>query len=472
MIRIRDAEVDGRRVDVRIADGRVAEIGLRLGRRTGEHVLDAGGGALLPGLVDHHLHLHALAAAARSTPCGPPEVRDPAGLAAALAAATTDEHGWVRGVGYHDSVAGHLDAAALDRLHAARPVRLQHRSGALWVVNAAGAERLGLADPAHPGIERMPDGTPTGRLWRADDWMRSRLPGTGPPDLTAVGARLSRLGITAVTDATPDLEPAAIDALAAAVATGALPQRVHLLGVPLGVVPPAPLTAGPYKIVLADSGLPDLDALTATIRAAHGAGRPVAVHCVTREALVLLLAALHDAGCVAGDRIEHAALVPADLVGDLAHRGLRVVTQPGFLTHRGDDYLRDLPAMDHPDLYRCRSLLDAGVRLALSSDAPYGPLDPWAVIAAAAHRRTPSGAVAGRAERLAPADALAAYLAPPDDPGGPPRRVRPGATADLALLDRPLESVLTDRTDPAAAPVRATLIAGCAQVPASGTSVG
>jgi len=61
---------------------------------------------------------------------------------------------------------------------------------------------------------------------------------------------------------------------------------------------------------------------------------------------VLLLTALHDAGCVAGDRIEHAALVPAELVGDLAHWGVRVVTQPGFLTHRGDDYLRDLRATD------------------------------------------------------------------------------------------------------------------------------
>ncbi|TQM11395.1 amidohydrolase family protein [Pseudonocardia kunmingensis] len=469
MILIRDAEVECRRVDVRIADGCVAEIGVHLDGRPGEEVLVADGGALLPGLVDHHLHLHALAAAARSTPCGPPEVRDPAGLAAALAAARTDEHRWIRGVGYHESVAGHLDAAALDRLHAARPVRLQHRSGALWVVNGAGAQRLGLADATYPGIERTPDGAPTGRLWRADDWMRSRLPSTGPPNLAAVGDRLARLGITAVTDATPDLEPAALDALAAAVTTGVLPQRVHLLGVPLGVAPRAPLTAGPYKIVLADSGLPDLDTLTATIGAAHALSRPVAVHCVTREAFVLLLTALHDAGCVAGDRIEHAALVPAELVGDLARRGLRVVTQPGFLAHRGDDYLRDLPATDHPDLYRCRSLLDAGVPVALSSDAPYGPLDPWTVLAAAAHRRTPSGAVAGRAERLAPADALDAYLAPPEDPGGPPRRIRPGTPADLALLDRPLEAVLTD---PSLTPVRATFIAGYAHVPASGTSVG
>jgi predicted amidohydrolase YtcJ len=271
---IRGAEVQGRRADVRLAAGRVAQIAPVLARHPGEEVIEAGGGALLPGLVDHHLHLHALAAAERSVACGPPEARDPAGLAAALAAAPADEHGWVRGIGYTETVAGNLDAAALDRLHPDRPVRIQHRSGALWTVNSAAAARLGLADADHPGVERALDGTPTGRLWRADSWLRVRLPRTRPPDLAAIGTRLARLGITAVTDATPDLDPAAVDALAAAVTSGALPQHLHLLGAPLGAALPAPLRTGPYKIVLADSGLPNLDTLTDRIRTAHATAAP------------------------------------------------------------------------------------------------------------------------------------------------------------------------------------------------------
>ena len=457
---LRDAELDGRiRADVRVADGRVSDVGHALSRRQGEAVLDCRGGALLPGLCDHHLHLHALAAAGRSTPCGPPAVRDRAGLATALATASADEHGWVRGVGYVETVAGHLDATALDRLHGARPVRLQHRSGALWSVNTAAAARLGLATADHHGIERDANGEPTGRLWRADDWLRKCFPRSGPPDLTAVGTRLARLGITAVTDATPDLDTAALDAISAAIGTGALPQRVHLLGVPLdhSIAGPARLTTGPYKIVLADSTLPDLDTLTERISSAHAAGRAIAAHCVTREALVLLLAALDDAGSRPGDRIEHAALVPAELVPDLARRGLRVVTQPGFLADRGDDYLRDLPADDHADLYRCRSLLDAGVPVALSTDAPYGPLDPWSVIAAAVNRRTPAGDVAGPAERLAAAVALAAHLTPPDDPGGAPQRVTRGSPADLVVLHRPLTMVLAE---PDADAVRSVLVGG------------
>ena len=368
-----------------------------------------------------------------------------------------DRHGWIRATGYHESVAGELDAYALDRLHAESPVRIQHRSGALWIVNVAGMLRLGLSDGDHPGVERGADGLPTGRLWRADSLLRNLLPPSDPPVLTAVGSRLLQHGITAVTDATPDLTPDTIEALAAAAASGTLPQRLCLLGAPLSGELPTPLTAGPYKIVLADSGLPNLATLADRIRAAHAAGRSIAAHCVTREALVLLLTALDDAGGQPGDRIEHAALVPTELVPDLARRGLRVITQPGFLADRGDDYLRDVPPTDLPDLYRCARLIAAGVPLALSSDAPYGPVDPWTVMAAAVHRRTGCGAVTGPDERLTPKAVLAAYLAPSNDPGGPPRRIVIGAPADLVLLNRPLDQALAELPRN---PVRTTLMAG------------
>ena len=98
---LRGAEVHGRApVDVRIAGGIVTEIADGLPVGEGEDVIDARGGALLPGLCDHHLHLHAMAAAAASVPCGPPAITSSAALAAALAAAAPGADGWVRGVGY------------------------------------------------------------------------------------------------------------------------------------------------------------------------------------------------------------------------------------------------------------------------------------------------------------------------------------------------------------------------------------
>jgi len=460
---LRRVELDGRAtVDVRVVGGTIAEIGAGLGARRGEDVLDGRGGALLPGLCDHHLHLHAMAAAEHSVRCGPPVVTGPGALAEALASAAADAHGWVRGIGYSEDVAGPLDSIALDRLHAERPVRVQHRSGALWMVNTAGARALGLAGAGHPGVERDARARPTGRLWRADDWLRARLPGTRAPDLRQVGRRLARLGFTHLTDATPDLDAAAIGAIGAAMRTGALPQRVHLLGAPLGWAASDGPAVGPYKIVLADSALPGLDVLIDRVRAAHAAGRAVAVHCVTREALVLLLVALESAGVRAGDRIEHAALVPAELITRLRALGLAVITQPGFIADRGDDYLRDVPGVDQGDLYRARSLIDGGVACALSSDAPYGPVDPWAVIDAATRRCTPSGQVAGAAERLTGRQALDAYLGAPADPGGTPRQVVPGAPADLVLLHVSRTEMLAQ---PSADLVAATVIAGTVYEP-------
>jgi predicted amidohydrolase YtcJ len=148
------------------------------------------------------------------------------------------------------------------------------------------------------------------------------------------------------------------------------------------------------------------------------------------------------------------------MVGELARLGVRVVTQPGFLADRGDDFLDGLPEAEHGDLYRCGTLLRAGVPVALSSDAPYGPADPWAVMRAAVARRTPSGRVVGARESISAREALAAYLGAVDDPGGAPRRVQVGEAAGLVVLRVPLaEALLTP------GPVRAVMAAGLVQVP-------
>lgn len=455
---LRDAEIGGRRrADVRIERGIITAIAPKLSRMPGEAEYDCRGGAVLPGLCDHHLHLLALAAMDRSVACGPPTVRDRAALATALGTAVPDERGWIRGVGYVETVAGELPAVVLDGMRARQPVRVQHRSGAMWMLNTAAMGAIGLASADHPGIERDGRGVPTGRLWRADAWLRGRLPRTRPHDLAAVGHRLARLGITSLTDATPDLDADALTTIGNAASRGDLPQLIHLLGAPLGASAPGPrVTIGPYKIVLADSDLPSLDDLIGRIRAAHAAARPVAVHCVTRVALVLLLAAFEASGAVPGDRVEHAALVPEELIPELARHQLRVITQPGFIADRGADYLRDVPAAEHADLYRCAGLLGGAVPVALSSDAPYGPLDPWQVMKAAVHR-TVAGRPLGPAERLSPAQALAGYLAPPTDPGGAGRRIRRGAPADVLILNTPLTWALPELN---AGLVRAVLMAG------------
>jgi predicted amidohydrolase YtcJ len=385
---LRGGEVDDRPADVLVDHDRVVDVGPDL-RPDGPHdVLDVGGGAVLPGLHDHHLHLLAMAAARRSLDVG--ALRSPEAFDAALAASAAS-----RVVGYHEHDHGPLDAER------AGARRIQHATGAAWFT-AADGWRYGPNPPAD----------------------------VDPPDLAAVGAELLAVGVTGVTDATPFTDAAAVRLLAEA----RLPQRVVVTGgleLPVDDV----LPRGPVKLVIADHEVPDLDGLSAAIALAHDRGRPVAVHCVTSAALALLLAAWEAVGPRAGDRLEHGAVIPPSAIEPLRRLGVTVVTQPNLVRERGHRYRVEVDPVDQPDLWRCGSLLAAGVPVGGSTDAPFGRPDPWAAMAAAVDRD---------GEAVTPEQALGLFLAPLDDPGGPPRRVRPGGPADLCVLDRPWADARAD----------------------------
>lgn len=416
MVILRNAEIDGARTDVRVRGGVVVELG-RLVAVEGEEVVEARGGALLPGLHDHHLHFLALAAARSSVRCGPPDVCGLDQLREALAAAPegSDGQGWIRGVAYHESVAGDLDRAVLDGLMSKRPVRIQHRSGKMWFLNGAALRLVGL-DPAGDG-----------RLFRRDEWLREQL---GDADLTAAALQMSEQfaawGVTGFTDATPSNDAAAVRRIREL----APHQHVYAMG-------NGTLATGHLKVMLDDAALPDIDELVGRIGKAHERGRGVAFHCVTRTELVFALAALAEAGAVAADRIEHAAVADADGLRLLREAGVTVVTQPNFIAERGDRYLADVEEGEHGFLYRGAGFLDAGIPLAAGTDAPFGEPDPWAAMRAAISRETRSGIVVGAKERLTPERALALFTTPHLNPGSAPRTITPGTPADLCLLHLP-----------------------------------
>jgi len=261
-----------------------------------------------------------------------------------------------------------------------------------------------------------------------------------------VGQRLASYGVTGVTDCTPAADAAYFEPIAGAVRSGALPVTVWVTGGPAlsEASPPSPLQRGPVKILITDHALPSLEQVSEWFARAHRAGRVVAVHCVSRAALLLALAAWRAVGSVPGDRVEHASVVPLEAVAALRALSLTVVTQPAFLLARGDGYLAEVEPADRPDLYRCASLQEGGVAVGGSTDAPFGPDDPWVAVRAAIERRAASGARVGADRGLEPAAALDLFLGPPEHPGGPPRRVAPGGRADLCLLDVPLRTALRE----------------------------
>ncbi len=458
---IKNAELfgQGEITDIRIAGGRVAAIAAGLPGAGDEHVIDAAGGALLPGLHDHHIHMMALAASLDSVSCGPGDIQSADELAAVLRRQNAAVGaGWVRGIGYHPCVAGDIDRDWLDRHVPNRPTRIQHRGGRLWVLNSRALEELGVPSADNPPGLELREGRATGRLYEGDRWLRDRL--DNPlPDLAAASAKLASFGITGITDTTPTNGAREWAYFQQSQAQGRLCQRVRMMGsLQIGDCAETEfLQHGEYKVHLLESQLPDIDALSMDIANAHAHGRAVAIHCVSSAELVFALGALRGAGCLPGDRIEHASVASPQLLQAIRELGLRVVTQPHFIAERGDQYRADVDTLEQPWLYRCASFLAWAIPLAGGSDAPFGHPDAWRAMQAAVERTTPSGKVMSAPEALSPEQALSLFLSRPEAPGVNDTRIATGSRADLCLLDAPWRTV---RKDLCSKHVRSTWVDG------------
>ena len=410
-------------------------------RNPNELVVDAEGRALVAGLHDHHIHLLASAAAKTSLDCSGMSREE---FVQALKG--NNRFGWLRAVNYHESIAGEPDRRSLDAWLPARPLRLQHSTGQFWYLNSAAVDSLQLNSPAlrnSPGIERDSSGQATGRLFRADALLNRLLSAQGNrqlPDLSEMSAQLASYGVTGVTDTSYKNADADYDLLNNKQRRGELLQKVRMMGsAGLSKQSGELIHTGELKIMLDEANLPDLDDLIDTVNRAHSQSRGVAVHCVTRIELAVVLSVFGKTGCY-GDRIEHGSIIPQATLSQIAALDLTVVTQPGFIFARGDRYLRDHDDAQYPELYRLKSLQDHDIRLALSSDAPYGPLNPWVNMQCSVDRLTLGNNRVSEMEGLTPEQAVAAYCCPADSPGTS-GKIRPGMAADLAVLSAPWRAV-------------------------------
>ena len=284
---LRGGEVDGRRVDVLLADGRiVAARGRSAAGGTPRRARRGGASGAAraarppPAPAGHGRRrgvARPLAGGGRSRkPSAGPRARSRPGR-------------WVRATGFVPSAVD-LDRARLDDWAGAVPVRVQDASGALWILNWAALTAVAAAGVAFSDEERCGAGS-----CRGDE----RLGGAWPePDLhlAEVGAALAAHGVTGVTDATPFTDPGGPSRLAAAVADGSIPQRVVLTGAPVLTRSRTTSPGGRPRWSSATTTSRRFAALVAAIDRAHRDGRPVAVHCVTAEALALLLAAWAEVG--------------------------------------------------------------------------------------------------------------------------------------------------------------------------------
>jgi predicted amidohydrolase YtcJ len=188
--------------------------------------------------------------------------------------------------------------------------------------------------------------------------------------------------------------------------------------------------------------------LLTRMRVAVSAGLRPAVHAIGDLANTLALDAFETLGCAGS--IEHAQLLAVSDVPRFAALGVVASVQPA---HALDD--RDIAERlwaDRTDrAFMLASLLESGAQLALGSDAPVAPLDPWVTMAAAVGRSRDGREPWHVEQAITRQAALAAS-------SRGRHVVAVGEIADLAVCE--IDPYTASVPDLRAMPVAATLIAG------------
>ena len=400
--------------DVVIEGGRVVDIAPAgaLGRLLpAGHgpVLDAGGGWLMPGLWDHHVHLTQWALRAAREPLG--HARSAAEAAGIMADAPVLADGRRVGSGYRDALwADEPDRVLLDVATGDVPTYLINADvHAVWL-NSAALRREGH-DPLGSGVLRELPAFEISRRLNAMDSERG-------DELVAVAAeRAAARGIVGMVDLDMAWNE---DAWARRLQKGFDAVRVRF-----GIYPadlPRALAeglrsgdrvrgavsdlvrVGPFKVITDgslgtrtaacshpypgsthDHGVLTVppEELLELMTAATAGGLESAVHAIGDLANSHALDAFAITG--ATGTIEHAQLVAHSDLPRFARLGVAASVQPA---HAVDD--RDIAdrewAQQTALAYPLRSLADAGAELRFGSDAPVSELDPWNAIAAAVFR--------------------------------------------------------------------------------------
>jgi len=455
-------------VDVLLRDGRVAAIGPDLAAAAGPHAehVPLDGRWLMPGLWDAHVHLTQWALARRRLDvAGATSAAHAVALVGARLASGPPPSGTALvGFGFRDALwPDEPTAALLDAVVGDTPVVLVSGDLHCGWASTAGLRFLGLG--AHPtGVLREGEWLPLqGAIDHVPDGVADELVDDA---CRAAAAR----GVVGVVDLEIADNAAAWRRRAAArpgwvrVRAGVwedyldrvVREDLHT-GDPLGGL----VEQGPLKVITDGSlntrtafcrdpypGTDDRGILAVTPEhlvplMAHASrhGLRCAIHAIGDAANTLALDAFAASG--AAGSIEHAQLLTWADVSRFAELGVTASIQP---EHAMDDRdVADRLWTGRTDrAFAFGALHRAGVRLALGSDAPVAPLDPWIALDAAV-TRSRDGRTPWHPEQVL--ERRAALESSVDGRGLVPLA---GSPADLVVLD----------ADPLTAPLRTMPVAG------------
>ncbi|WP_350351188.1 amidohydrolase [Microbacterium sp. A8/3-1] len=455
-------------------------------------IVDAAGGGILPGFVD--AHIHAAFAGVERLSCdltGAASVEETLALVA-RAAETTDAE-WITGGGWSHELFPHPTRQVLDTIVPDRPVALSDAGHhTLWVnsraLALAGVDRDTPAPP-NGHIHRDEHGDPTGYLNETAAELVGRvIPATTDAEIAA-GLRnaqefLWTLGITGWHEAILGEYNGKADcteAYRATIADGTLRSRTSgALWVPPGsTASEVPTLIERFIALRAENAAAGFDTSTAKAMVdgvPHGETaallEPYCSHAGSGElhidaaALEALVVGLDAAGFamhlhIMGDRGVRVALAAVEAARRANGTGQRHHFAHLSMVHPDDARrfgplgitanIQGLWASHDPAVvpmigearmragYPFRSIADSGAALAMGSDWPVSPADPWLAIHVAVNRSLPGpggqpSEPLDATQRLTLTEALAAYTSGSAElvlgDGG---MLRIGARADIVV---------------------------------------
>lgn len=407
------------RVSLVVADGRLVEIIPRGGEgafagRDGVTMVDLDGRYAVPGFVDAHFHLRALAA--KRLRCDLSRATSGAEAAALLGTFARRHPGEGPVVGVEWDESGWDDPspptrAMLDDAAPRRPVLARRVCGHVGVVNTAFLEQLDDAPQSRAVrlsrfIERNSGRVIEDALWAANAHAAPDRASLAGAFGGAVG-ELHALGVTAIGDiVTPDDIETYLEGISSAPAAARLRIDAYVVGTTrdlaavcakaaglpverfraVGVKCFADGSLGGHTAALreryADADtrgelLMDEDALAAAFADAEGAAVTCAVHAIGDRAVEAVLAAAERVRGAAV-RIEHAEVLDEALVDRAAARGVAMCVQPNFIRNWGGEgglYARRLGPARWALANPLRLLESRAVPFLFGSDGmPPGPL--------------------------------------------------------------------------------------------------
>jgi predicted amidohydrolase YtcJ len=383
--------------------------------------IDLAGRTVTPGFIDSHLHLfwYGRQLLRDADLVGSRDIDDVLDRLSRIAA--THDDGWIQGHGFDQDKLRERrfpTRADLDRVSATRPILISRICGHATVVNSA-ALALVTADErsggdAESGLYTEGDSSPFYR----------RIPPLDETEMEEAVLAAARVALrTGITSVQTMLDaPEQMIAYSRLRRAGKLPIRVtgmpphsaidalHAHGVnstfgddslrfgALKLFSDGSLgaqtawLAEPYTDKLDTRGtrIYDPEELKSKARAAHEKGFQLAIHAIGDQALRETLDAIEFAlagadNAVHHHRVEHASLAAPDCLERMARLKIVAAVQPQFVT--SDTWTPDRvgPART-PWVYPFRSMLRAGVPIALGSDCPVERLDAFQCLASAVGR--------------------------------------------------------------------------------------